>query len=39
MINGFRHWMHGYQDWVEYDTRRYSTQYIAQDADDTGLLP
>jgi hypothetical protein len=29
--------MHGYQDWVDYDTQRYSDEFIAQDADDTAV--
>jgi hypothetical protein len=36
-IDGMRHWMHGYQDWVDYDTQRYSDEFIAQDADDTAV--
>ncbi|WXB18322.1 hypothetical protein LZC94_13810 [Pendulispora albinea] len=36
-IDGLRYWMHGYQDWVDYDTRRYSDEFIARDADDTAI--
>ncbi len=38
-IDGMRHWMHGYQDWYDRDTRRYSDEFIGQDADDTAVLP
>jgi hypothetical protein len=38
-IDGMRHWMHGYQDWYDHDTRRYSDEFIGQDADDTAVLP
>ncbi len=37
-ITGMRHWMRGYQDWVDSDTKRYQERYAQQDADDRGLL-
>jgi hypothetical protein len=37
-ITGLRNWMRGYQDWVDYDTQRYSTAYAGHDADDRGVL-
>ncbi len=37
-ITGMKHWMRGYQDWVESDTERYKQRHARQDADDRGLL-
>ncbi|BAJ27126.1 MULTISPECIES: sesquiterpene cyclase [Kitasatospora] len=36
-VDGLRHWMRGYQDWVENDTLRYADAFIAEDADDTAV--
>ncbi|MGF1425821.1 terpene synthase family protein [Kitasatospora sp. LaBMicrA B282] len=37
-IDGLRHWMRGYQDWVDHDTLRYADAFIDSDADDTAAL-
>jgi hypothetical protein len=38
LIDGFKFWIHGYQDWVIQDTKRYSAQFAAIDADDRFVL-
>lgn len=37
-IRGMKDWMVGYQDWIVFDTQRYSEMFAEQDADDRGML-
>ncbi|MFI5783578.1 hypothetical protein [Nocardia sp. NPDC051570] len=37
-IDGLRHWMRGYQDWVENDTQRYADAYLDGDSDDRKIV-
>ncbi|MBZ4396938.1 hypothetical protein [Myxococcus sp. AS-1-15] len=37
-ISGLRDWLHGYNEWADVDTQRYSLHHAEQDPDDNGVL-
>ncbi|KAM4060768.1 terpene synthase metal-binding domain-containing protein [Hirsutella rhossiliensis] len=38
LVQGFKYWIRGYQDWVQKDTLRYAATFAVADADDRGIL-